>query len=97
MAKAYWIATDPSIRDPQAMAAYVRLSGPAIVAAGGRPIVRGLPTRRLEAGLDLRTVVFEFDGVAAAIAAYESADYQAARRLLGDTAERDIRIVEGSG
>lgn len=96
MAKAYWIAAYRAIRDPEAMAAYARLSGPAIVAAGGRPIVRGTPARVLEAGMDLRTVVIEFDSVASAIAAYESAEYQAARRLLGDTAERDIRIVEGA-
>lgn len=96
MAKAYWIASYRAVRDPEAMAAYARLAGPAIVAAGGRPIVRGMPALTLEDGLDLRTVVIEFDSVASATAAYESADYQAARRLLGDTVERDIRIVEGT-
>jgi hypothetical protein len=30
------------------------------------------------------------------VAAYESPDYQAARKLLGDGAVRDIRIVEGA-
>lgn len=94
MAKAYWIATYRAIRDPDALAAYATLAGPAIVAAGGRNLVRGNPARTLEAGLDLRTVVIEFDSVDAAIAAYESAGYQAARQLLGDTVERDIRIVE---
>jgi uncharacterized protein (DUF1330 family) len=39
--------------------------------------------------------VTEFDSVAHAIAAYERAPYQAAMKLLGDTAVRDIRIVEG--
>ena len=53
------------------------------------------PPRRLEAGLDQRTVVIEFDSVASAISAYESPAYQAARKLLGDTVERDIRIIEG--
>ncbi|WP_137125125.1 DUF1330 domain-containing protein [Roseomonas sp. HF4] len=96
MAKAFWIAFYRAIRDPDAMAAYARLAGPAIVAAGGRPLVRGVPARTLEAGMDLRTVVIEFDSVASAVAAYESAEYQAARRLLGDTVERDIRIVEAA-
>ena len=46
--------------------------------------------------MDLRTVIIEFDSVASAISAYESPEYQAARKLLGDTVERDIRIVEGA-
>ena len=40
-------------------------------------------------------VVIEFDSVEKAIAAYESAAYQAAFRLLGNGAKREIRIVEG--
>ena len=46
--------------------------------------------------MDLRTVVIEFDSVASAIAAYDSPAYQDARKLLGDTVVRDIRIVEGT-
>jgi len=46
--------------------------------------------------MDLRTVVIEFDSVASAIAAYDSPAYRAARKLLGDTVVRDIRIVEGT-
>ena len=42
-----------------------------------------------------RTVVIEFDSVAAAVAAHDSAGYQAALQALGNGAERDIRIVEG--
>ena len=95
MAKAYWIATYRSIKDPAALEAYAKLAGPAIWSAGGRNLVRGTPARTLEEGLDLRTVVIEFENVASAIAAYESPAYQAARKLLGDGAVRDIRIVEG--
>ena len=96
MAKAYWIASYRSIKDPEALDAYAKLSGPAIWAAGGRNLVRGTPAKTLEAGLDLRTVVIEFDSVASALAAYNGPAYQAARKLLGDTVERDIRIVEGA-
>jgi uncharacterized protein (DUF1330 family) len=95
MAKAYWIATYRSIKDPAALEAYAKLAGPAIWSAGGRNLVRGMPAKTLEEGLDLRTVVIEFENVASAIAAYESPAYQAARKLLGDGAVRDIRIVEG--
>lgn len=55
-----------------------------------------MPAKTLEAGLDLRTVVIEFDSVASVIAAYDSPDYRAARELLGDSVERDIRIVESA-
>lgn len=96
MLKAYWIATYRSINDPEALAEYAKLAGPAIWAAGGRNLVRGTPAKILEAGMDLRTVVIEFDSVASAIAAYDSPAYQAARKLLGDTVVRDIRIVEGT-
>ena len=67
----------------------------AIQAAGGRILVRGTPARTYEAGLDQRTVVIEFDSVAAAEAAHDSPAYQAAMKELGDGAVRDIRIVEG--
>ena len=35
MAKAYWVATYRSISDPDALAGYAKLAGPAIQAAGG--------------------------------------------------------------
>ena len=94
MAKAYWVATYRSISDPDKLAAYAKLAGPSIQAAGGRFLARGTPAKTYEAGLNQRCVVIEFDSVAAAMAAYESPAYQKARKLLGDGAVRDIRIVE---
>jgi uncharacterized protein (DUF1330 family) len=96
MAKAYWIATYRSIKNPDALAAYAKLAGPAIQAGGGRFLVRGMPAKTYELGLDQRAVVAEFDSVAQAIAAHDSAAYQAALKELGNGAERDIRIVEGA-
>ena len=95
MAKAYWIACYKSIKNPEALAAYAKLAGPAIQAAGGRFMVRGTPTKTYEAGLNQRVVVIEFDSVERATAAHDSAAYQDALKLLGNGAERDIRIVEG--
>ncbi len=95
MAKAYWVATYRSVSDPDALAAYAKLSGPAILAAGGRILVRGLPSHVYEEGLVQRTVVIEFDSVDHAKAAHDSAAYQEALMALGGGAERDIRIVEG--
>lgn len=97
MAKAYWIAAYRSVRDPQAFAAYAKLALPALEAAGGRFLVRGMPARVYESGLEQRVVLIEFDGVAQAIAAHESPAYQEALRALGNGADRDMRIVEGVG
>jgi uncharacterized protein (DUF1330 family) len=95
MSKAYWVATYRSIKNPDALAAYAKLAGPAIQAAGGKFIVRGLPSKTYEAGLNQRVVVIEFDSVDKATGAHDSAAYQEALKLLGNGAERDIRIVEG--
>jgi uncharacterized protein (DUF1330 family) len=95
MAKAYWVATYRSISNPDALAEYAKLAGPSIAAGGGKFLVRGTPAKTYEAGLAQRTVVIEFDSVAAAIAAHDSAGYQAALKALGNGAERDIRILEG--
>ncbi|MBV8974135.1 MAG: DUF1330 domain-containing protein [Sinobacteraceae bacterium] len=95
MAKAYWICAYRAVRDPEAFAAYARLAGPALEAAGGRFLARGLPVRVYEGGLEQRIVVIEFPSVAQAIAAHDGAPYQAALRALANGAERDLRIVEG--
>lgn len=94
MAKAYWIAFYHSISDPDAMAAYAKLAGPAIQAAGGRFLARGMPAKTYEAGLNQRTVMIEFDSVEQAIAAHDSPGYQEALKAMGNAAKRDMRIVE---
>ena len=96
MAKAYWISAYRSIRDHEAFAAYARLAGPALEGAGGRFLVRGMPARVYEGGLQERVVILEFDSVAQAIAAHDGAAYQQALRALGNGADRDLRIVEGT-
>ena len=96
MAKAYWIAFYRSIKNPDALAAYAKLAGPAVQAAGGRFLARGMPAKVYEAGLNQRTVVIEFDSVQAAIAAHDSPGYKEALKALGtNSVERELRIVEG--
>jgi uncharacterized protein (DUF1330 family) len=97
MAKGYWITTYRSVRDPDALMAYARLAVPALNAAGGRVLVRGMPARVYELGVEQRVVVIEFDSVEQAVAAHESPAYQQALRALGkDSVERDLRIVPGA-
>ena len=95
MAKAYWITCYHSIKDQNALQAYAKLAGPAIAAAGGRFLVRGTAAKTYEHGMMQRTVITEWDSVEAAIAGHDSPGYQEALRVLGDAAERDVRIVEG--
>jgi len=40
-------------------------------------------------------VIIEFDSVERAVAAHDSAGYQAALKVLGKAVDRDLRIVEG--
>jgi len=42
-------------------------------------------------------VVVEFDSLERAVAAHDGPGYQEALRVLGNAAERDVRIVEGVG
>ena len=51
MAKAYWVSFYRSIASPERLAAYAKLAGPAIAAAGGRFLARGNPAKAYEAGL----------------------------------------------
>jgi uncharacterized protein (DUF1330 family) len=69
----------------------------AMQAAGGRFLVRGMPAKVYELGMNERTVVVEFESLAKALATYESPAYQEALRALGkDAVERDMRVVEGT-
>ena len=97
MKKGYWVVAYRSISDESALKAYAGLAVPAVESFGGRFLTRS--TGRVqphEAGLQLRTVVVEFDSYDVAIAAHESEAYKKALRALGSGAERDFRIVEGA-
>jgi len=96
MRKGYWITFYRSVSNPEALAAYGKLAGPAIAAGGGRFLVRGMPAKTFEAGLNQRTVVIEFESLEKAIATFESREYQAAKKLLEGAAERDVRMAEGA-
>ena len=97
MPKGYWVSCYRSIKNPEKLAAYAKLAGPAILGAGGKFLVRGNPAKVYEKGLNQRTVVTEWESLDKAIAAHERPAYQDALRALGNAAvERDLRIVEGA-
>ena len=90
MAKAYWVAFYHSISNPEALAAYDKLAGPALAAAGGRFLARGNAAKAYEAGVAQRVVSVE-----RAVTAHDSEGYQAALKVFANAAKRDLRIVEG--
>lgn len=96
MAKAYWVVTYRSLKNPSAWQAYAQIAKPAIAASGGRFLALGKPASIYEFGLNETVVLIEFDDLQAAIACHETPAYQQALGALGTgNAERDIRIVEG--
>ena len=95
MAKAYWISCYKKVLDPQKLAAYAKLAGPFLQAAGGRFLARSVAAKAYEEGLLERIVLIEFDSVEQAIAAHESPTYQAALAALDGGVIRDLRIVPG--
>jgi uncharacterized protein (DUF1330 family) len=95
MSKGYILSAYREINDPEKLAAYGALAGPAVEAAGGRFLARGGSVTAHEHGLEQRTVVIEFDSYEAALQLYASEKYKEALAVLGDAVIRDFRVVEG--
>ena len=95
MGKGYIVVTYRKITNQEKWQAYAKLAAPAVQKAGGKFIVRGMPSRVHELGMKERVVIVEFDNVHKALSAHDTPGYQEALRALGDGAERDFRIVEG--
>ncbi|MFE4920306.1 DUF1330 domain-containing protein [Streptomyces sp. NPDC056661] len=95
MAKGYWVSVYRTVADPEKLAAYDKLAGPAVNAAGGRLLSRDSRVAAHDAGIAERTVLIEFDSFEQAVAARASAAYQEALAVLADGVERDFRIIEG--
>ncbi|MDQ7776552.1 MAG: DUF1330 domain-containing protein [Paracoccus aminovorans] len=90
---ALWIA-HVTVTDPEAYGEYARLAGPAITAHGGVFLARGSRFVQLEGTERARNVVARFPSVEAAVACYQSAEYQAALDHARNAAERELVIVE---
>ena len=95
MSKGYMVSAHRSEADPNKRAAYLELAVPAIEAAGGKFLSTGARVVAKENGLAQKTVLIEFESYEAAVAAYDSKDYQKALEVLADGSDRDIRLIEG--
>ena len=94
MSKIIQVVIYTSISDQEKVGQYAALAGPAIAAAGGRFLARGMPVAVKEAGQSTRTVVIEWDSLEAAEKGYESDGYQAALSALDGGAIREFRYIE---
>lgn len=90
---ALWIA-HVHVTDAEAYGRYAKAAGPAIAAHGGVFLARGGRYRQMEGNDRPRNVVARFPSFEAAVACYESAEYQAALAHAKGASERDLVIVE---
>ena len=96
MAKGYWVSVYEEIMNPDGLAAYAELAGPAAIQHGGNFIVRGGECIAKEGLPANRTVIVEFESFEQAQNAYNSSEYQAALEKLKGSVKRHFRIVEGA-
>ena len=94
MAKAYSVVCYRSISDPTARDAYTKLAGPAVLASGGRFLARGLPAKTYMAA-SISAPYWSSSTASTRRSLLMTAPLQAALAVLGNAAERDLRIVEG--
>jgi uncharacterized protein (DUF1330 family) len=90
---ALWIA-HVTVTDAEAYAKYAQAAGPAIAAHGGVFLARGGRYQQLEGNDRARNVVARFPSFDAAVACYNSSEYQAALAHAKGASERDLVIVE---
>jgi len=92
--KAYWVSAYRSIKNPDAVAEYAKMAGPALRARGAKYLAVGVANEAYEAGLKQRMVIIEWPSLQAAIDAHDCPEYQAALKVFNNAAERDFRILE---
>ncbi|ARC88489.1 DUF1330 domain-containing protein [Rhodovulum sp. MB263] len=90
---ALWIA-HVTVTDAEAYGRYAELAGPAIASHGGQFIARGGRFVQLEGRERPRNVVARFPSVEAAVACYNSPEYQAALDHARGASERELMVVE---
>ncbi|MDB5539540.1 MAG: hypothetical protein JWQ89_1267 [Devosia sp.] len=96
MAKGYWVVNNV-VDDPEAYRVYQAFVGPYLAGRGAKFLTRGGQQTIVEGELLPRTMIVEFPSYADAVAAYETADYENARKLRLGLSRGTFAIVEGLG
>ena len=74
--KVYQVVVYHNVTNPEKLAAYAELAGPAMKSAGATFLARGIPYLVREEGVATRTVLIEWPSREAADAGYNSPEYQ---------------------
>lgn len=90
---ALWIA-NVTVTDADAYAKYAALAGPAIAKHGGVFLARAARFVQLEGRERPRNVVARFASVEAAVACYNSPEYQAALDHARGASDRELMVIE---
>jgi uncharacterized protein (DUF1330 family) len=94
---AAYVIVNIDVTDPVGYKEYKKLAAPAVVARGGKYLVRGGAVEVLEGDwTPKRVVVLEFESVAQAREWWDSAEYRPAKALRQKTAITDMIVVEGA-
>jgi len=93
MPVAYWIA-HVEVTNPEAYGLYAKGATTAIAAHGGEFLARSGRYVQLEGRDRPRNVLARFPSLEAAVACYNSPEYQAALEHAKGAAERDLVVVE---
>ncbi len=94
MPKGYWIA-HVTVTDPEQYKLYVSASPAAFKKFGAVILARGGRSQQLEGDGRPRNVVIEFPSLEAAIACYNSPEYQSSKIHRKDAGIAEIVLVEG--
>ena len=91
---AYWVVS-VNVLDAKKLQAYAPLAAAAVEAHGGRYLARGGAHETTEGSDYGRNVIVWWPDLSTAQTAYHSPEYQKARDILGDGADRLFVIVDG--
>lgn len=94
MPKAYWIA-HVTVTNPDQYKLYANAAPEAFRKYGATILARGGTHHQMEGDGRPRNVVIEFPSLEAALACYNSPEYQAARAKRKGAGEAEIVLVEG--
>jgi uncharacterized protein (DUF1330 family) len=94
MAKGYWIGR-VDVADPEGYKAYVAANAEPFRKYGAKFLVRGGTFEAKEGTSRSRNVVLEFPSYQAALACYQSPEYQRAIALRTPYSDADIIVIEG--
>ncbi len=94
MAKGYWIGR-VDVDDVEQYMKYVAANAAPFAKYGARFLVRAGQFTNPEGSSRSRNVVIEFPSYEAALACYDSPEYQAAKALRDPVSSADLVIIEG--